>query len=217
MLTQKELTYTAWVLSFSSRLLTSPYAFKGGSLVQETRRYKVYLRFLWLGVMAFDLLITLLTLPATMATNTIIHKIAHGFYTVIRAGVLMSGMNYHVYRHEVQEFLNQTVRMNSDLGARFLQRKELPNNRRESLFFFMICITCAAIVCSQMFGLIFTFCDLPFTVYPGTENFRGNAGLFILTAIVRVGFFLEEAGMCTSVIVGIFCMNSTLFWLQKAW
>jgi hypothetical protein len=129
----------------------------------------------------------------------------------------MGGINYHVYRHEVQELINQTLRMNSDLGARFLHSKEFPNKKREVFFFFMICISVVGFAIYQVFGLFLTFWDLPFTVYPGSQALRGNIWLLMLITIVRVGFFLEETGMGTTVVVGIFCMNSTLFWLQKAW
>jgi hypothetical protein len=108
--------------------------------------------------------------------------------------------------------------MNSDFGARFLGREHVTNKRREVFFVFLLFIIITAAAFSQIFGLFLTLWeDIPFTVYPGSEPLRGNVGLFLLAAVIRVGFIVEETGTVSLVIVGIFCMTSTLFWLRKAW
>ncbi len=217
MFTQRESACIALVFSISPRLLTSPFAFKRESVVQEAPRHKEYLRALFLGLFACEILATLFTLSTTIATKAILYIIGQSMYIVIRVGVFLTAASIHFYRHEVQELINQTLKMNSDFGRRFLGRSELPSKRREDFFCFLYFVSTTTIAFSQIIGLFLTFFDLPFTVYPGSEVLRGNIWIHILMAGIRVGFFLEEAGYASVAIVGIFCMTSTLFWLKKTW
>jgi hypothetical protein len=217
MFTEKECTYLIRVFSFLSYLPSSPFAFKRGHLVQDVTRYKKHLRIIRLGLVFLEFLTILLTLPSTMATKTILNIICHGSYVLFRAGFVLNEVNLIFHDKDVQELINQTFKMNVEFGARFLEGKGFTNKRREFLFSFMLfmCLTLAAI--SQMVGLFLTFWDLPFSVYPGSEALRGNLWLLFLMVGARGWFLFEEAASCTLSIIGIFSMNSNLFWLKKAW
>ncbi len=207
----------AWVLSFNSHLLTSPFTFKR-NILQEGPWHRVkVLGGVRLGVTALELLGTLGTLPATMGSKVMLHIIAHGIYVLIRAGILLATTTLHIYRHHVQVLINQTLKINLDFGPRFLGRKEVENKRRELFFVLMLLNMTTAGAFFQMFGLFLTSGDLAFSVFPGSEALRGNVWALLLMAGIRVGFFLEEVGTFTLIVVGMFCLAPTMFWLKKAW
>jgi hypothetical protein len=217
MFTRNEFACIARVLYLTSRLLTSPYAFKGGALSPEVPGYKKKLRAFRFSILVLELIAILVTLPTTIATKSILPIIAHVFYITLRMGYFIPEANIIFYGRELQVLINQTLMTNAGLGSRFLGRKELVDKQREVYFFFLFTGCLATATFSQMFGLFLIFWDLPFTVYPGTEALRGNFRLLILIAAVRVAFFLEELGPILANFIGIFCMTSTLFWLKKAW
>jgi hypothetical protein len=142
-------------------------------------------------------------------------------YIIIRVGLFTIEMCLFFYSHDVQEFINQTLRINSDFGTRYLARKEVTNKGREYFLLFLLtaCIVVPAIF--HMFGLFLTFSDLLFAAYPMPDALRGKYWLLICmtVVVVRIGFALEESGTILPIIIGNVCMTSTAFWfwLKKTW
>jgi hypothetical protein len=218
MFTQKENAYIAWALTFCSHLLTNPLVFKAENFVQEERRLKVHLRTLRLGILAFEIFATLSTLPTTISANVMLHIIGHGLYVLIRVGMFSVDVGLLFYGGEVQELINQTLKINFKFGAKFLGRSELPNKKREVFFLFMFYLFISLPAGYNLFGLFLAFLDLPFNVYPGARALRGNVWMLLLMAVVRCWLWLEEAGSTTIFLIGIFfSFTATLFWLKKAW
>jgi hypothetical protein len=219
MFTRNESNFLFRALTLSSCLLTSPFAINGNgeNLLQKSPRYKAQLSTLLFGVLAFELLAILLTLPTTMSTKTIPNIIAHGFYIFIRAVYFLAKANLAFYDNEVRELINQTFKMNAGFGSQFLGRMENENRGREVFLIFLLMSSIAVSACFQMLSLLLIFWDLPFTVYPGSESLRGNYCFFILLAVARLEFFFEEVGTILLIVSGTFCMTSTLFWLRRAW
>jgi hypothetical protein len=217
MFTKNESTCVARVLSFSSRLYTIPFSFKGGKLLENVPPYKKYLRALRLGLFALEILVIIYTLPATMATGSTLSIVGHGFYILTRAATIIIESNLLFYNHELQELLNQTVSMDAKLRDRYLEGNEIEKTYGGIFFFFVIFMGYAVLALFHMCGLFLIFADLSFTVFPGSKALRGNILNFIVVAVVRVGIYLEETGPMLISIIGFFCINSTLFWLQKTW
>jgi hypothetical protein len=217
MFTKNEFTCVARVLSFSSRLYTIPFSFRGGKLLEKVPPHKKYLRALRLELFALEIFVIILTLPTTVATGATLSIVGHGFYILTRAATIIIESNLLFYNHELQELINQTVSIDANFRARYLKGTEIEKGWGEIFFFFVIFMAYAVLALFHMCGLFLIFADLPFTVYPGSEALRGNVWIFLLVAVVRVGMYFEETGPMMISILGFFCFNSTLFWLQKAW
>jgi hypothetical protein len=157
------------------------------------------------------------TLPATVATGATRSILGHGFYVMTRAATIIIESNLLFYNHELQELINQTMSIDANFRVRYLEGKEIEKTWGKIFFFFVIFMGYAVLALFHICGLFLIFADLPFTVYPGSEALRGNFRIFPLVALVRVGIYLEETGPTLITIIGFFCINSTLFWLQKSW
>jgi hypothetical protein len=227
MFTQKEGACIAWVLSLNSRLLKSkkPFSFKRGSLLKDIYEapWTRALQPLCLVIVAFEFLASLSTLSTTIGTKVVIHIFVHALHLLLTSAALIEETTLHFYGQEIQELINQTLKANSDFCARFLGmgRKDLcsgsttGHRRREAFLYFLIFMVfvCAGVL--EMGGLFLIFWDLPFTVYPGPKVLMGNHGVLLLMAIVKLGLFLKVTPTCSLLIVGMFCINSTLFWVKK--
>jgi hypothetical protein len=221
MLTLKERAYMLRVFSLISRSSTSPFTFKatGGSPLQKGPQWKLWLRVLKIGFTIVDLLLIFYTFPSTTATRAILPIVAHGFYGILRLGCLAAEANLLMYGREALEMINQTFRMNSGFGARFLERKEMEvkNRVREVFLIFLIAMCTGVVIFFNISGFCLTFLDIPFVVYPGSRALHGKWWILLLMAGMRVMLLLEEMGPVLMSIVGLFCMTSTLFWLKKSW
>ncbi len=209
------------VFSLLSRVSTSPFTFKGTgeSPLQKSPQWKLWLRALKIGFMIVDLLLIFYTFPTTAGTRAILPIVAHGFYVVLRLGCFIAEANQLLFGHEALELINQTFRMNSDCGGRFLDRKEMhaKNKAREVFLIFLLAMSTGVVILVHISGFCLTFLDIPFAVYPGSKALRGKWWILSLMAGVRIAFLLEEVGPVLMSIMGLFCMTSTLFWLKKTW
>jgi hypothetical protein len=170
---------------------------------------------------AFEFLASLSTLSTTIGTKVVIHIFVHALHTLLTSAALIEETTLHFYGQEIQELINQTLKTNSDFEARFVGKKDLCSSsttghrRREAFLYFLIFMVIAGVGVLEMGGLFLIFWDLHFTVYPGSKVLRGNVWLPLLMAIVKLGLLLKITSTCMLLVIGMFCINATLFWVKK--
>jgi hypothetical protein len=74
--------------------------------------------------MTLDFLTTLLTLRTTTLETKVLQIIIHGLYVFVLTGSCISNINLLFYGSEIEERINQTLRLSSDFENLFHGGKE---------------------------------------------------------------------------------------------
>jgi hypothetical protein len=116
MFSETEFAFIKFILTKTTRLVTSPFDFNGKRLSSTRHKYKAYCKGIHILLLVANTVLLAFKFPSTLDEKKFINIILHGIYLVGSLSLLLYEASITLFRDEVAAFFNQTVNFNQDSG-----------------------------------------------------------------------------------------------------